>query len=46
MSKKELVKNVANYFTMLWKIRPFREGNTRSVSTLMSLFAKKNKILS
>ena len=41
MSKKELVKNVSYYFTMLWKIHPFREGNTRSVSTLMSLFAKK-----
>ena len=41
MSKKELVKNVTNYFTTLWKIHPFREGNTRSVSTLMSLFAKK-----
>ena len=41
MSKKELIKNVAYYFTMLWKIHPFREGNTRSVSALMSLFAKK-----
>ena len=30
MSKKELVKNVANYFTMLWKIHPFREGNGRA----------------
>ena len=41
MSKKELIKNVTYYFTMLWKIHPFREGNTRSVITLMSLFAKK-----
>ena len=41
ISKKELVKNTAFFFTSLWKIHPFREGNTRSVSTLMALFARK-----
>ena len=41
LSKKKLVSNTAFYFTFLWKIHPFREGNTRTVSTMMSLYAKK-----
>ncbi len=34
----EFAKNVAHTFPALWQAHPFREGNTRSVVTLMVLF--------
>ena len=40
LDKDTLVKMIAFYFSKLWQIHPFREGNTRSVVTLMSLFIR------
>ena len=41
LSKNEIVDNIVRFFSSLWQIHPFREGNTRSVSTLMFLFIRK-----
>lgn len=40
LSKTEIVDNIVRFFSSLWRIHPFREGNTRSVSTLMFLFIR------
>ena len=40
LSKTEIVDNIVGFFSSLWRIHPFREGNTRSVSTLMFLFIR------
>lgn len=34
-----VTKNFAKFMTELWRIHPFREGNTRTVSVFMKLFA-------
>lgn len=39
-SKKEACDAIVKYMSALWKIHPFREGNTRSVSALMNLFVQ------
>lgn len=44
LSKSEIIDNIVRFFSALWQIHPFREGNTRSVSTLMFLFIKKMKL--
>lgn len=41
LGKNETVDEIVRIFSSLWQIHPFREGNTRSVSTLMFLFIKK-----
>lgn len=41
LSKSEIIDNIVRFFSALWQIHPFREGNTRSVSTLMFLFIRK-----
>lgn len=41
LSKNEIIENIVKIFARLWQIHPFREGNTRSVSTLMFLFLNK-----
>lgn len=40
LTKRQIIQNFAHYFSKLWQIHPFREGNTRAVSTLMALFAR------
>lgn len=35
LSKNKLIENIVRFFSSLWQIHPFREGNTRAVSTLM-----------
>jgi len=37
-----LAEDFARFMTELWRIHPFREGNTRTTSVFMDLFAKKN----
>lgn len=44
LSKIEIIDNIVRIFSSLWQIHPFREGNTRAVSTLMFLFVKKKKL--
>lgn len=39
-----LTENVATFMTKLWRVHPFREGNTRTVSVFMNLFAEVNKL--
>lgn len=39
MGKSEKLKKIIYYFSSLWKIHPFREGNTRSIATLLILFS-------
>lgn len=39
-----LKKDFAKLMIDLWRIHPFREGNTRTVSIFMKLFAEKNHI--
>ncbi len=41
LSKNEIIDNIVRIFSSLWQIHPFREGNTRAVSTLMFLFIRK-----
>lgn len=41
LSKDEIVDNIVIIFSRLWQIHPFREGNTRAVSTIMFLFIRK-----
>lgn len=40
MKHPEQIIKLTNYISLLWKIHPFREGNTRSVSAFLYLFAK------
>lgn len=44
MSKIELVYNLSRYISSLWRIHPFREGNTRAITTFMYFFLKQNNI--
>lgn len=43
-SNMQLASNFAKFLTELWRIHPFREGNTRTVSVFMKLFADYNAI--
>lgn len=43
-SNIHLVSNFSKLMTDLWRIHPFREGNTRTVSIFMKLFADNNRI--
>jgi cell filamentation protein len=36
----EQINKLTNYISLIWKIHPFREGNTRSVSVFLYLFVK------
>lgn len=40
-SKEEFVDNLSNMIVSLWVIRPFREGNTRTIMVFMDFFIKK-----
>lgn len=39
-SREEFAKALAKYFPPIWQVHPFREGNTRSVVMLMTLFTE------
>lgn len=39
-NNQNLVENFARLMTEIWRIHPFREGNTRTTSVFMHLFAK------
>lgn len=39
-SREEFVKALAKYFSPIWQVHPFREGNTRSIVMLMTLFTE------
>ena len=39
-SREEFVKALAKYFPPIWQVHPFREGNTRSIVMLMTLFTE------
>lgn len=40
----KLTEDFAIFMTKLWRVHPFREGNTRAVSIFMNLFAEDNKL--
>jgi cell filamentation protein len=42
MSEHSLVFEMTRYMASLWKIHPFREGNTRTLSTYFYFFLKKH----
>lgn len=39
-NREEFVKALAHLFPPVWQVHPFREGNTRSVVMLMTLFVE------
>lgn len=39
-SREEFAHALARYFPPIWQVHPFREGNTRSVVMMMSLFVE------
>lgn len=43
-SNPNLAADFAMFMTKLWRIHPYREGNTRTVSVFMKLFADANKL--
>ena len=42
MSEHSLIFEMTRYIASLWKIHPFREGNTRTLSTYLYFFLKKH----
>lgn len=40
MSETSLIYEMTRYISSLWKIHPFREGNTRTLSTYLYFFLK------
>lgn len=42
MSEHALIYEMTRYIASLWKIHPFREGNTRTLSTYLYFFLKKH----
>ena len=42
LNKEEKAKQFSNYMSELWKIHPFREGNTRTIITFFCDFAEQN----
>lgn len=40
----DLIETFAKQTARLWKIHPFRDGNTRTIMTFMTQYAKKNNI--
>jgi cell filamentation protein len=45
MSEHALIYEMTRYIASLWKIHPFREGNTRTLSTYLYFFLKKHGFL-
>jgi cell filamentation protein len=44
IKKNELASDIALYLATLWKIHPFREGNTRACTVFMLFFLKQRHI--
>lgn len=42
MSHTTLIYNVSRYISAIWKVHPFREGNTRTITTYLYFFLKQN----
>lgn len=42
MSESSLIYEITRYIAALWRIHPFREGNTRTLSTYLFLFLMKH----
>lgn len=42
MSHTTLIYNVSRYISSIWKTHPFREGNTRTITTYLYLLLKQN----
>lgn len=40
LSDDQLATNFSKFMTDIWRVHPFREGNTRTVSIFMKLFSK------
>ncbi|NCB63539.1 MAG: hypothetical protein EOM52_07985 [Clostridia bacterium] len=40
LSRPEFVQALAVYFSKVWQVHPFREGNTRTVVMMLSLFVE------
>ena len=40
MTRSEFVQALARYFPKIWKVHPFREGNTRSVVMMLTFFVE------
>lgn len=40
-TREEFIDNISNMIVSLWVIRPFREGNTRTLIVFLDLFIKK-----
>lgn len=43
-SNPSLVKDFSAFMIKLWRVHPYREGNTRTVSIFMKLFADANRL--
>ncbi|KOP78370.1 fic/DOC family protein [Lysinibacillus sp. FJAT-14745] len=43
-SNPRLVEDFSTFMTKLWRVHPYREGNTRAVSIFMKLFAEANRL--
>ena len=43
-SNPRLVEDFSKFMTKLWRVHPYREGNTRAVSIFMKLFAEENRL--
>lgn len=42
MTHTALIYNLSRYISLIWRIHPFREGNTRTITTYLYLFLKQN----
>lgn len=40
LDKESFVKKIAEYFSSIWQVHPFREGNTRTVTMLLAFFVE------
>lgn len=43
-SNLRLIEDFSTFMTKLWRVHPYREGNTRAISIFMKLFAEANKL--
>ena len=42
LSQEDFVKNVTRFFSAIWQVHPFREGNTRTTVMMIALFVEHN----
>ena len=43
-SNLRLIEDFSTFMTKLWRVHPYREGNTRAISIFMKLFAEANRL--